>query len=260
MIRDGASFAIAAGYLGLAWALAGTQALAQGGPPMLTDDPDTPGDGRWEINTAYIDTATPGDRLRGLPHVDVNYGLGDRLQLKYETGFVARHPWASDRQSGVDDALFGAKWRFLDQSGAGANVSTYPQYQVVNSRSSVARGLAADGPNLFVPVEVSRDFGHHAVVAEVGYQFLHVGQGFWVSGVLAALPIVDGVEALAEIRHYGATPTTGGETLVDVGFRAKMSEHWTALGSIGKGIESGPGSPTWTLYLGLQATFGDTRR
>ena len=29
------------------------QLFAQGGPPMLTDDPDTPGAGVWEINTAY---------------------------------------------------------------------------------------------------------------------------------------------------------------------------------------------------------------
>ena len=26
---------------------------AQGGPPLLTDDPDTPGNRHWEINTAY---------------------------------------------------------------------------------------------------------------------------------------------------------------------------------------------------------------
>jgi len=26
--------------------------LAQGGPPLITDDPGTPGDGKWEINLA----------------------------------------------------------------------------------------------------------------------------------------------------------------------------------------------------------------
>ena len=29
-------------------------ARAQGGPPLVTDDPDTPGDGHWEINLAAI--------------------------------------------------------------------------------------------------------------------------------------------------------------------------------------------------------------
>jgi len=35
-------------------------ARAQGGPPMVTDDPDTPGDGHWEINLAAIGAHTPG--------------------------------------------------------------------------------------------------------------------------------------------------------------------------------------------------------
>ena len=29
--------------------LAARESLAQGGPPMVTDDPETPGDGKWEI-------------------------------------------------------------------------------------------------------------------------------------------------------------------------------------------------------------------
>src|SRR5215831_18405962 len=37
-----------------------TSALAQGGPPMVTDDPGTPGDGHWEINIGSIATHSPG--------------------------------------------------------------------------------------------------------------------------------------------------------------------------------------------------------
>jgi hypothetical protein len=46
----------------LAAALAGMPdvLLAQGGPPLVTDDPDTPGDGRWEINLATIATHSTG--------------------------------------------------------------------------------------------------------------------------------------------------------------------------------------------------------
>jgi hypothetical protein len=29
-------------------------AWAQGGPPLMTDDPDTPGPGYWEINVATL--------------------------------------------------------------------------------------------------------------------------------------------------------------------------------------------------------------
>ena len=33
-------------------ALGASEALGQGGPPMITDDPGTPGNGKWEINLA----------------------------------------------------------------------------------------------------------------------------------------------------------------------------------------------------------------
>src|SRR6476659_8902604 len=62
--------------------------LAQGGPPMLTDDPETPGARRWEINTAYTELRTNQEHLRSFPHVDINYGLGEHIQLKFETGWV----------------------------------------------------------------------------------------------------------------------------------------------------------------------------
>ena len=54
---------------------------AQGGPPMLTDDPDTPGSGNWEINLAYIEERNRLERFRSVPHVDVNYGLGSESSL-----------------------------------------------------------------------------------------------------------------------------------------------------------------------------------
>ena len=106
---------------------------------MLTDDPATPGSGAWEINTAYVEQRTRQDRQRSFPHVDVNYGLGDRIQLKYETGWVFADVPASEGggvKSGLDDSLLGVKWRFLDQERIGADLSIYPQLQVENPTGS----------------------------------------------------------------------------------------------------------------------------
>jgi len=38
------------------------QVLAQGGPPLLTDDPGTPGHRNWEINIASTHFRSPGER------------------------------------------------------------------------------------------------------------------------------------------------------------------------------------------------------
>jgi hypothetical protein len=45
---------------------------------MLTDDPDTPGDGHWENNLAIIATHTSGRWVLAAPDADLNYGWGER--------------------------------------------------------------------------------------------------------------------------------------------------------------------------------------
>jgi hypothetical protein len=58
--------------------------LAQAGPPFLTDDPETPGNGNWEINFGFIGDRNPQAGSYQTPDLDINYGLGDCVQLKYE--------------------------------------------------------------------------------------------------------------------------------------------------------------------------------
>src|SRR5947207_15653649 len=63
------------------------QVVAQAGPPLLTDDPDTPGNRHWEINVAWTLSPKQSDSLFGIPLIDINYGLVQRIQLKAEA------PW-----------------------------------------------------------------------------------------------------------------------------------------------------------------------
>jgi len=42
------------GSLAILILLVPARAFGQGGPPLITDDPDTPGPGYWEINLAAI--------------------------------------------------------------------------------------------------------------------------------------------------------------------------------------------------------------
>src|SRR5256714_12811222 len=87
------------------------QVVAQAGPPLLTDDPDTPGNGHWEINLAWTVLQTRDRRLFGLPLVDVNYGLGERLQLKAEVPWlVLQDRRGAPTQSGIGSTNLGVKW------------------------------------------------------------------------------------------------------------------------------------------------------
>src|SRR5881296_2238700 len=61
-------------------ALGGRDARAQGGPPLITDDPDTPGPGYWEINLSAITEKSHRERRVEGPLADINYGVGHRIQ------------------------------------------------------------------------------------------------------------------------------------------------------------------------------------
>ena len=235
--------------------------FGQGGPPMLTDDPYTPGSGNWEINAAYQEERTPQEWFRSFPHVDFNYGLGERIQLKYETGWVfVNAPPTASVKSGPDDSLFGVKWRFLDQERSGVAMSVYPQLQLENSTGSAARGIAEPGPNLFLPVEVAHDFGKTQLVGEIGYQYFRTQQNEWVVGVLGALQASETLELLAELRSFSERPFDRGDVLVNFGLRHELGPRFKLLASAGTSVTGGPQAVTFIAYLGIQLLLGEEKK
>ena len=44
-------------------------AFGQGGPPMITDDPGTPGNGKWEDNLAIIFGHRPNETSYDVPAI-----------------------------------------------------------------------------------------------------------------------------------------------------------------------------------------------
>jgi hypothetical protein len=232
--------------------------FAQGGPPMLTDDPGTPGSGKWEINFGYMEERNRQERLLSLPHVDFNYGLGENMQLKYETGWLFTGvPEGSGVKSGLDDSLFGVKWRFLDQERGSLDMSVYPQLQMENPTGSVARGLAEAGPNLFLPLEVGRDFGKTKLVGELGYQYFRARENEWVIGLLGALQVSEVLELMAEMRSFSENLLNHGDVLVNLGLRRALSARVKLLASVGTGLTNGPDTPTFIAYLGVQVVVGE---
>src|SRR5881394_3093555 len=98
-------------------ALVPGRAIAQGGPPMITDDPDTPGPGYWELNVNALLEKTHRGRTMELPRVDLNYGVGDRIQLKFELPWLAVSAPGEPAQRAPGNSVAGVKWRFLGQEG-----------------------------------------------------------------------------------------------------------------------------------------------
>ena len=110
----------------LACMLGCPEAFAQGGPPYYTNDPGTPGNHNWEINLGYMPFLYTNQSLIHTPDVDINYGLGDRIQFTFENAWLQVVNPSSTPQYGLGQDQLGVKWRFYDNEGSGFAISVFP--------------------------------------------------------------------------------------------------------------------------------------
>ena len=226
--------------------------LAQGGPPMVTDDPETPGDGHWEINLGAIATRTPGRLEVAAPDADINYGWGDHIQLKADVPWVFARDDGQRWKSGLGSGNFGVKWRFIDQEQAGFSVSTYPQYTRSMLDDSIRRGITGGGHEFFLPLELAADIGGFGVSTEVGRNFVSGGgDSQWIAGIVVGHACGEGRECIAEVRQTQAPGTH--LTLLNLGMHWKINDTYTLLGAVGREFGTSSDERRQVLvYVGVQ--------
>lgn len=233
------------------------QVLAQGGPPLLTDDPGTPGNRHWEINLGFTVEQNRKESLFETPRVDFNYGWGDHIQLKFEI------PWlhlSEDHmvRAGLGNSLIGVKWRFVDEERRGLAVSTYPQLEFNNPTSSAERGLVARGKRLLLPVEMSRRVGWIKLNWELGYRFAFVEprSDEWLYGLAAGHQLNQRLELLGELHGTARRDFSDDELVFGLGGREKLAHGLVLLFTAGRGLRAMPAEKTRFLaYLGMQFNF-----
>jgi hypothetical protein len=226
---------------------------AQGGPPFLTNDPGTPGQANWEINVGSAQTVSRGGASYQVPQLDLNFGLGDRIQLTYEIPYLIDTPEGGSRQSGWSNAFPGLKWRFLDQGEDGWQMSTFPQIETAASAHAEARGLAGPGPRFLLPFEASRKLGPVDVDIEAGYYWPKNGVHERIFGLAAGHSFSDRLELDAELYDDRASDGEPRYTLLDLGGRYKLSRGFIALFMAGRSVTgTGAGQPEFNGYFGIQ--------
>ena len=147
-------------------------------PPMDMDDPGTPGPRGIEVN--FVGTLTrlgPGRSSEGL--LDANYGIGDRLQLKYERPYVTESAGGTEFQKGLGATEIGVKWRFMDSHGLA--IAFYPQYQFDDGftlRDEEGNPEQSEGRSAYFPLLASRAMGRVcSLAANYGYRRNLDGRG-----------------------------------------------------------------------------------
>ena len=236
-------------------------ACADAGPPFLTNDPGTPGNGNWEINIAAMQTTLPGVSNWQLPQLDINLGLGDRVQLTGEIPYVVVNTTGQPQASGWGNANPGIKWRFFDQGEEGWQISTFPMYQTAVSEEAQSKGIGVAGPRLFLPLEVARKFGPLTFNFEAGsYIPLH-GDHEHIVGLVAGYQVTPRLELDGELYDdhiRGGTDVT----TFDVGGRYRLHRGFNLLFMAGRSLGgNSPGQVEFMGYLGIQillSHFGRT--
>ena len=257
-------------------AIGASTANAQGGPPFITDDPGTPGNHHWEINFGWIANHNPANASYQTPDIDMNYGWGDRIQLKYELPMAVATDPNNTTRAGLGESLIGIKWRPYEYHKAGEaksdenmlfSLGTYPQASINNPTSAVRRGIVENGPQYYLPMEFTAKTGWVNWNGEVGHWFGNkLIPSRWGRGLIAGHEFNDRLEAYAEVydlqdaNRIGTVPKQR-ELTADFGGRQSLtrSNKIRLLFMGGRGIQAVTrqnSEPNWIAYLGVQFLLG----
>jgi hypothetical protein len=257
-------------------------ALSQGGPPFRSDDPDTPGNHHWEINLGFIAERSPFRGSYDTPNIDINYGVGSRIQLKFEVPMSVEETRGDSAHvvGGLGKSLLGVKYRFYQRHSRTRirdgereikfSLSTYPQLLLNNPTRSVARDVVEPAPQFLLPVEANILYRWLRISAEAGYWFTSKDvPNSWIQGIVAGHEFRKDTELYLELYDQHEVRFAAGtqalrETTLGLGGRVPIvSGHWLRLiGQAGHGLVSATptnGQPGWIAYVGLQF-LSDRRR
>lgn len=228
---------------------------------MITDDPLTPGPGNWEINIASLTSRFASGAEWQSPLVDLNYGVGERIQLKYEVAWVTQSLRAEPDRSGLGNSLLGVKWRFYDVGADHWMASTYPQVELRNPAShSSQRGLVREGTSYLLPVELQRSFSKIDLNIEIGRELRSRGEGGWFGGVVLGRQISERAEFLSELRGAYASSMRRSVVAINLGSRIEVSRGGTLLISIGRDLRNSWEERSLLFgYIGWQFTTCERR-
>jgi hypothetical protein len=229
-------------------------AHSQGGPPMITDDPGTPGDGKFEINLSIAFEHRPGATSFDTPGIDINYGVGDRIQLTLQGGPVVLKRSDHGAIGGLGGTEAAVKWRFIDDQKTGVTMSMFPRVLFNISQSAARRGLADDGTRFQIPFQFAKAFPGFDLDFEWGPLVGTVGPAEWLYGIVVAVDVSKTTGLMAELHGSSRTNFSDEELAINFGIRQQINQHCIFIGSLGHELRS-PQTRALIGYAGVQLLF-----
>jgi hypothetical protein len=237
----------------LLFLLAAANAFAQGGPPYYTNDPGTPGPFNWEINVGYMPFLYSDQSVSHTPDVDINFGIGERIQLTYENAWLRVKNPSKPTEYGLGQSNPGVKWRFYDAGESGLSISVFPQLFLNNPNDAVGRGITPASEAFVLPVEFSRKLGPVDINYEIGYQFVRKGRDGWLTGLVVGHEFTSRLEGDMEFYNQGPFRLSENSPTIDFGARYKIRPRIILLLMAGRSLEAARSNQSYFLgYFGVQ--------
>ena len=221
---------------------------------MITDDPGTPGSGKWENNIAILLGHRPNEWSIETPQFDLNYGWGDHIQLTLQGGPVILKRDDHGPVSGLGGTEAAVKWRFFDEEKSGFDMSMFPRIIFNLSQAAVRRGLAEDGTRFQIPLQFAKAFRGFDLDLEWGPLVSTVGPAQWLYGIVVGVDASKTTTLMAELHGTSRTNFSRDELTVNLGIRQKLNDHCIFIGSLGHELRS-PQARALIGYAGVQLLF-----
>ena len=222
---------------------------------MITDDPGTPGNGHWENNIAVAFEHRPNETSWDFPVIDLNYGVGEHIQLTLQGGPVLLKRSGHGLIGGLGGTEAAVKWRFLDEEKSGFDASMFPRVLFNITQSSVRRGLAEDGTRFQIPFQVAKAFGRFHTDAEFGPLASTLGRSEWIYGIVGGVELAKTTMLMAELHGTSRMNFTRDILTVNVGLRRQLTEARILIASIGHELRDPDHARSFIGYLGVQLLY-----
>jgi Putative MetA-pathway of phenol degradation len=230
------------------WLLLATD-FSRAGPPFVTDDPEPPSPGGWEINVPFILERTQGETEMETPLFDLNYGLPN-IQLKLEIPIEVIRDDSSGTVAGIGDLLLGVKWRFFNNERSQVQFGIYPQLLV--PIGDHAPGLGEGQTAFVLPLLAQKSWENWTLYGNVGLWWGSAPESreYFYAGAVLEREITDRLELGVEL--FGNSQKERGirsEFAFNIGGTWKIREHLNLLFTAGRDMV---GDTHAMAYIGLQ--------
>jgi hypothetical protein len=219
-------------------------------PPLNVDDPATPGCDRWEINVVVDGDIARASKSWELPLLDINYGIGDNLQLKYEVPNVNTQV-DDTTAAAVGESRAGVKYMFFEDEASKLQLAVYPQMTFINADSdAIKKGIASAGTVTTLPLLLSKKIGQTSrgevnLSANFGYNISTKEEvkDFISAAVGVGMPLFRRISVLSEISTEQALSARVEEdrdqiVKAAVGLVGPISNKFLLFGSVGRSLYS----------------------